>query len=131
MTPASTTTVGRPGTLGERRHPGARTTREADAATTHRGWRVLQEDEVRTALVNVSSLVQADGGDIEFVSLDADQGAVSLRLVVDGATCQECILPRPLLEEISTGILQRTVPEITSVSIEDPREDPNFVPDPH
>jgi Fe-S cluster biogenesis protein NfuA len=92
---------------------------------------VLQEDQVRTALVNVSSLVQADGGDIELVSFDPDQGSVALRLVVDGATCQECILPRPLLEDISKGILQRSVPEITAVSIEDPREDPNFVPETH
>ncbi len=81
--------------------------------------------------MNVSSLVQADGGDIEFVSLDPEQGAVNLRLVVDGATCQECILPRGMLEDISKGILQRTVPEITAVSIEDPREDPDFVPQPH
>ena len=45
---------------------------------------------------------------------------MALRLVVTGATCEECILPRPLLEDIATGILQRTVPEMTSVSIEDP-----------
>lgn len=92
---------------------------------------VLQETQVRTALTGVSGLVQADGGDIVFVSLDPDKGEVALRLVVTGATCEECILPRPMLEDIATGILQRTVPEVTVVTIEDPREDPDHVDGSH
>jgi Fe-S cluster biogenesis protein NfuA len=92
---------------------------------------VLQETQVRTALVEVSGLVQADGGDIQLVSLDPEQGAVALRLVVEGASCRECILPRPMLEDIATGIMRRSVPEITTVSIDDPREHPDYVDDSH
>jgi len=92
---------------------------------------VLQETQVRTVLAEVSGLVQADGGDIEFVSLDPEGGAVALRLVVEGASCAECILPRPMLEDIATSIMRRSVPEITGVSIDDPREHPDYVADAH
>jgi Fe-S cluster biogenesis protein NfuA len=92
---------------------------------------MLEQTQVQTALAEVSGLVQADGGDIELVSVDPGAGAVALRLVVEGASCQECILPRPMLEDIAKNIMQRSVPEIVSVSIDDPREHPDYVPNAH
>jgi Fe-S cluster biogenesis protein NfuA len=92
---------------------------------------MLQETQVREALEGVRSLVQADGGDIQLVSLDTATSAVHLQLVVEGASCQECILPRPMLEDIAAGIIRRTVPELATLSIDDPREHPDYVPDAH
>jgi Fe-S cluster biogenesis protein NfuA len=83
---------------------------------------MLEESEVRSALVEVADLVQADGGDIGLVSLDAGTGAVALRLVPESADCAECVVPRPILEGIATGILQRSLPGVTGISIADPRE---------
>ncbi len=83
---------------------------------------MLEESEVRSALVKVADLVQADGGDIELVSLDAGTGVVALRLVLESADCAECVLPRPILEGVATGMLQRSLPGITGISIDDPRE---------
>jgi Fe-S cluster biogenesis protein NfuA len=88
---------------------------------------MLEESEVRSALDEVAALVQADGGDIEFVSLDAGTGSVALRLQLESANCAECVLPREMLEGIATGMLQRSVPGITGISIDDPREDPGSV----
>jgi Fe-S cluster biogenesis protein NfuA len=88
---------------------------------------MLDETEVRSALDEVAALVHADGGDIEFVSLDAGTGSVVLRLQLESANCAECVLPREILEGIATGMLQRSVPEITGISIDDPREHPGYV----
>jgi Fe-S cluster biogenesis protein NfuA len=87
---------------------------------------MIEESEVRSALFEVAALVQADGGDIELVSVDTASGAVGLRLLLESANCAECVLPRAMLEGVATGILQRSVPGITGLSIEDPRDDPGF-----
>ena len=87
---------------------------------------MLEESEVRSALAEVAALVQADGGDIELTSLDAVTGSVALRLRLEAANCAECVLPRAMLEGVATGMLQRSVPGITGVSIDDPRERPGY-----
>ena len=67
-------------------------------------------------------LVQPDGGDIEFVSFDAAEGTASLRLLLEGANCAECVLPRRLLEGVALQMMQPFVPGLTAVAIDDPRE---------
>ena len=89
---------------------------------------MIEESEVRSALVEVAALVQADGGDLELVSVDTASGVVDLRLVLESANCAECVLPRAMLEGVATGILQRSVPGITGLSIDDPRDDPGYEP---
>src|SRR3954451_5999364 len=95
------------------------------------GATVIQESTVLEALENVRILVQPDGGDIEMVSLDQGTGAVNLRLLVEGSNCKECIMPRSILEDIAADVMRRTVPEVATVSIEDPREAPDYVEEAH
>ncbi len=90
-----------------------------------------EESEVRTALVDVAALVQADGGDLEFVSLDPASGVVALRLDVTSSNCVECILPKALLEDIAGEMLRRSVPSVAGVTVDDPREHPDFVAPSH
>lgn len=71
-------------------------------------------------LTPVRDLLRADGGDIELVSENG--GTARLRLLLEGAECADCVLPRPILEDISLKLLRATRPELTSVVIEDPRE---------
>jgi Fe-S cluster biogenesis protein NfuA len=87
---------------------------------------MIDESEVRAALVEVAALVQADGGDLELVSVDTASGAVGLRLVLESANCAECVLPRAMLEGVATGMLQRSVPGVTGLTIDDPRDNPGF-----
>ena len=91
--------------------------------------RVLDEATIVPALDEVRSLVQADGGDMELVGLDAD--TVRLRLVLAGASCEECVMPRDFLEQIALDVLKRNVPGVGAVSIDDPREHPDYVPSEH
>ena len=92
---------------------------------------MLDEATITPALDEVRSLVQADGGDMELVSLDGSAGAVSLRLVLEGASCEECVMPRDFLEQIALDILRRSTSGVSSVSIDDPREHAGYVPKEH
>ena len=68
----------------------------------------------------IRALVRPDGSDFELVAYDGN--TVRLSLVIDDASCAECVMPRPILEEISLGILRRTSPDLRQVVIDDPRE---------
>jgi Fe-S cluster biogenesis protein NfuA len=92
----------------------------------------VEESAVENALTAVRSLVQADGGDMELVGIDQSTRTVSLRLVLDGVECHECVMPRTLLEDISGDVMRKSVPDLTKVAIDDPREHPDYVaPDAH
>jgi hypothetical protein len=77
------------------------------------------------AIDEVKELVQADGGDMLLTSVDG--GTANLQLVVENSNCVECIMPRDILEQITLDILARAGTGIASVSIDDPREHPDFV----
>jgi Fe-S cluster biogenesis protein NfuA len=75
---------------------------------------------VTAGLEPVRAVLQADGGDIEVVGVDGD--SVSLRLIVEGSECAECVLPRPMLEVVALDLMKPLVPGLAGVVIEDPRE---------
>jgi hypothetical protein len=83
---------------------------------------VIDQDSVMTAVEELRSLVRPDGADFELVALDPAAGALSLRLVLDDASCRECVMPRPILEDIATSMVRKAVPGVTRLSIDDPRE---------
>ena len=70
------------------------------------------EDEVRKALEDVRPMLRADGGDVELVGYDPEDGRVELRLV---GACHSC--PYSLLT-LKGGIEQRlrsVLPEVKTV----------------
>jgi Fe-S cluster biogenesis protein NfuA len=87
----------------------------------------MEQAAVADALVEARTLVQADGGDMELVGLDQATSTVRLRLVLDGVDCHECVMPRPILEDMVGGMLSRQVPTVARVEIDDPREHPGYV----
>jgi Fe-S cluster biogenesis protein NfuA len=91
---------------------------------------MIDEATLTPALDEVRALVQADGGDMTLVAT-SDTGKVDLLLVVEGASCEECVMPREILEQIALDMLHRKVPAVTSVTIDDPREHPDYVPQAH
>jgi Fe-S cluster biogenesis protein NfuA len=62
----------------------------------------------------VRDLIQLDGGDIELVSIEGT--TAHLQLIIEGAECAECVMPRAVLEEVAGRLLGVTV------RIDDPRE---------
>ncbi len=85
----------------------------------------MDESAITPALDEIRGLVQADGGDMLLASIDG--ATVNLQLVVEGASCVECVMPRDILEQISLDMFQRAGVPADAVRIDDPREHPGFV----
>jgi hypothetical protein len=56
-----------------------------------------------------------------------DGSTVNLQLVVETASCVECVMPREILEQVALNIFQRNGLSADTVVIDDPREHPDFV----
>jgi Fe-S cluster biogenesis protein NfuA len=82
---------------------------------------------ITEALSEARTLVAADGGDLELIDVDAASSTVNLQLVLDGVECHECVMPRPILEEMLTNMLRTAVPGVAQVTLADPRELPDYV----
>ena len=63
--------------------------------------------EIDAVLESIRPAIQADGGDVEFVSFDKESGVVQLRLL---GACESCpISMRTLKEGIEKRMRQRVV----------------------
>jgi Fe-S cluster biogenesis protein NfuA len=69
------------------------------------------EEQVKSALENVRPSLQADGGDVEFVSL-ADDGTVSVKLT---GACGGCPMAQMTLKNGIESYLRKEVPQVTAV----------------
>ena len=85
----------------------------------------MDESTIAPALDELRGLVTADGGDMTLVAVDGS--TIRLQLVVENAHCVECVMPRPFLEQVALDIFRRNGVETDTVSIDDPRERPDFV----
>jgi Fe-S cluster biogenesis protein NfuA len=71
----------------------------------------MLEEKIKSALENVRSFLQADGGDVEFVSV-SDDGTVSVKLT---GACGSCPMATLTLKNTVEACLKKEVPEVTSV----------------
>jgi len=69
------------------------------------------KEKVEDALKEVRPMLQADGGDIELVSV-SDDGKVTLRLT---GACGHCPMSQMTLRMGVERILRKKVPEVTEV----------------
>jgi Fe-S cluster biogenesis protein NfuA len=72
---------------------------------------MMLEDKVKAALENVRPSLQADGGDVEFVSVDAN-GLVSVKLT---GACGSCPMSQMTLKMGIENYLRKEIPEVTEV----------------
>ncbi|MCD4824994.1 MAG: NifU family protein [Phycisphaerae bacterium] len=70
------------------------------------------EDKIRPLIEEIRPMLQADGGDIELVSVDEETGVVSVRL--QGA-CKGCPGAQMTLKMGVERHLKEKVPEVTEV----------------
>jgi Fe-S cluster biogenesis protein NfuA len=70
----------------------------------------MLEDKVKAALENVRPSLQADGGDVEFVSID-DGGTVSVRLT---GACGHCPMSEMTLKMGIENYLKKEIPQVSS-----------------
>jgi Fe-S cluster biogenesis protein NfuA len=72
---------------------------------------IMLEEKVKTALEGVRPSLQADGGDVEFVSV-SDDGLVSVKLT---GACGSCPMATMTLKNGIENYLKKEIPEVTSV----------------
>jgi Fe-S cluster biogenesis protein NfuA len=71
----------------------------------------MLEEKIKVALETVRPSLQADGGDVEFVSM-GDDGTVSLKLT---GACGGCPMAQMTLKMGIENFLKKEIPEVTSV----------------
>ena len=71
----------------------------------------MLEDQVKAALENVRPSLQADGGDVEFVSI-AEDGTVSVKLT---GKCGHCPMSQMTLKMVIENYLKKEIPQVSSV----------------
>jgi Fe-S cluster biogenesis protein NfuA len=71
----------------------------------------MLEEKVKSALENVRPSLQADGGDVEFVSVD-ESGKVSVKLT---GACGSCPMATMTLKNGIEKFLKEEIPEVTEV----------------
>jgi Fe-S cluster biogenesis protein NfuA len=71
----------------------------------------MLEEKVKTALEDVRPSLQADGGDVEFVSL-ADDGTVKVKLT---GACGHCPMSQMTLKMGIENYLKKEIPQVTAV----------------
>ena len=80
------------------------------------------DPDLEPTIRQLQELIRADGGDLLVTSIDRAAGTIELSLVVEGAECIECVMPREFLEQIALTQLAEVAPDIMAVTINDPRE---------
>jgi hypothetical protein len=75
--------------------------------------------DIAEGLDQVRALVQPDGSDFALVGVEGD--TVHLALLIEDASCAECVMPKPILEDMALAMLKRTAPDVRRVVIDDPR----------
>lgn len=70
------------------------------------------EKKIKQALETVRPSLQADGGDVEYVSWDAKKGIVGVRLV---GMCSHCPMGQITLKNGIEAELKKAIPEIKQV----------------
>ena len=83
---------------------------------------MTEESTVAAGLEPVREMIRLDGADLELVRVDG--ATAHLRLVVEDASCSECVMPRTMLEAIALQMMQPLVPGLSAVAVDDPREGP-------
>jgi Fe-S cluster biogenesis protein NfuA len=71
----------------------------------------MLEEQIKNALDNVRPSLQADGGDVEFVSI-SDDGTVSLKLT---GACGSCPMSQMTLKMGIENYLKKEIPEVSAV----------------
>jgi Fe-S cluster biogenesis protein NfuA len=70
------------------------------------------EEKIKESLDTIRPSLQADGGDIDFVSFDEKKGIVKVSLV---GHCAHCPMSQITLKEGVEAILKKEVPEVKEV----------------
>jgi Fe-S cluster biogenesis protein NfuA len=81
----------------------------------------VDHDAVAAAVDEVARILRADGADLALLEVNSKTARINLALVLEGVSCEECVLPPDMLyETIQQSLRQRVAGEFELV-LDDPR----------
>ncbi len=81
----------------------------------------MDHDAVTAAVDEVARILRADGADLTLLDANPKTARIRLALVLDAASCEECVLPPDMLYETVEQSLQRRVRGEFELVLDDPR----------
>ena len=81
----------------------------------------MDRDAVVAAVDEVARMLRADGADLELREANPKTARIHLVLVLESVSCEECVLPPPMLFETIEQSLQRRVAGEFELVLDDPR----------
>jgi Fe-S cluster biogenesis protein NfuA len=81
----------------------------------------VDPDAVAEAVDEVARILRADGADLTLLDANPKTARIRLALVLDAASCEECVLPPDMLYETVEQSLQRRIRGEFELVLDDPR----------
>ena len=81
----------------------------------------MDQEAVAAAVDEVARILRADGADLTLLDANPKTARIRLALVLDAASCEECVLPPDMLYETVEQSLQRRVAGEFELVLDDPR----------
>ena len=81
----------------------------------------MNVDVVAETVDEMAALLRSDGADLRLVSADPKTDRIEISLELDGAECEDCVLPADLLWQMISDALSRRVPGEFELVLHDPR----------
>jgi Fe-S cluster biogenesis protein NfuA len=82
---------------------------------------MLDRDAVADTVDEMAALLRSDGADLVLVSADPKTDRIEVSLELEGAECEECVLPADLLRQMINDALARRVLGEFELVLHDPR----------
>lgn len=81
----------------------------------------MDPNAVSAAIAELAPMLQADGADLKLIEANPATARIEVVLEVSDATCAECVLPGPLLEQVINDTISRHSPGEFELVLRDPR----------
>lgn len=78
------------------------------------------KEKIEAAIAPMREAIQADGADLEVKGIDGSVAHIAL--VFGPEVCEDCILPKDMLQTMLLSAVKDTLPEISEIVLDDPRE---------
>jgi hypothetical protein len=93
-----------------------------DPGVRREGGGPVDVTDVRSAIAPLAEGLRADGADVLVERVATDR--VELRLVLEDASCAECVMPVEVLEPLFLDAITTAGHDVATVAIGDPRRGP-------
>ena len=92
---------------------------------------MITDEAIAAAVDEAAGLLRLDGADLVLVEGNGPAARIHVQLVLEGAGCEECVLPPDLLNMTISSTMQKQLHEEFELILDDPRLDPDYVPAAH